>query len=90
MEVLLKLDNKIAAEYLEFESEGRSHKHPYYESFVVLSGEGQIINGDTTHEVQTGDIVSIPPNTDHWMIPKSGSKMTGLLWYHETPVNLSK
>ena len=87
MDVILKLNEKIAAEYLRFEKNGRSHEHNEYESFFVLSGEGKIISGEKTHEVKKGDLVTIPPKTPHWMEPEGDSAMEGLLWYHDQPLN---
>ncbi len=83
MEHILKLDKKVVAEYLIFEKEGRAHKHLEYESFAVLSGNGQVVCGEEVFDVAPGDIITIPPKTEHRMIPKSGFLMTGLLWYHE-------
>ncbi len=82
MDQILTLNNQVTSEYLVFEKEGRKHKHLEYESFVVLSGEGQVICGDQSYDVLPGDIVTIPPKTDHWMIPSKGKVLTGLLWYH--------
>jgi mannose-6-phosphate isomerase-like protein (cupin superfamily) len=84
MSPILKIDNKIITEYLIFEKEGRKHKHLEYESFTVLSGTGVVMVGDKTFKVEAGDTVTIPPNTDHWMIPHPETKLVGLLWYHQT------
>ncbi|MCH2534753.1 MAG: cupin domain-containing protein, partial [Bdellovibrionales bacterium] len=65
LEHILKLENKPVAEYLVFEKEGRRHKHLDYETFVVLSGSGQVIRGDENINVEAGDIVTIPPKTTH-------------------------
>lgn len=85
MDIILKRDKKISAEYLVFEKEGRSHKHPYFESFFVFEGFGQVVVGEESFNVEPGSLVTIPPNTQHWMIPKNG-KMTGLLWYHDQEI----
>jgi mannose-6-phosphate isomerase-like protein (cupin superfamily) len=85
MDIILKRDNKIAAEYLIFEKEGRSHKHPRFESFFVLKGSGQVISGEKVHQVSPGSLVTIPPHTQHSMIPEQGN-LEGLLWYHEQPI----
>ena len=81
MDIILKRDKKISAEYLIFEKEGRSHKHPYYESFFVFEGNGFVIVGEDKIAVSPGSLVTIPPKTNHWMEPKDGP-MKGLLWYH--------
>ena len=88
MDHILKLDDKVIAEYLVFEKDGRKHQHPEYESFVVLSGEGQVFSGEQTFNVKPGDIVTIPPKTFHWMKPKADQLLTGMLWYHTEPTNL--
>lgn len=82
IEHILKIENKPVAEYLVFEKEGRKHKHLDYETFVVLSGEGQVVRDQEFIDVKEGDIVTIPPKTTHWMIPKQGQILTGILWYH--------
>lgn len=82
IEPLLKIDDRLIAEYLVFEKPGREHQHIEYESFTVLSGEGQVVSGKEIFNVTSGDIVTIPPKTAHRMIPKEGQRMTGLLWYH--------
>ncbi len=87
MDQILKTDGKVRAEYLIFEKQGRGHKHPEYESFTVLSGTGKVICGDKHYNVKTGDIVTIPPHTNHYMIPCEGSEMSGLLWYHKEAPN---
>lgn len=86
MDHLLKLNGKIAIEYLKFESGGRAHKHNEYESFYVLSGRGQVISGDQTYQVKKGDLVTIPPQTPHWMTPDGPTPLEGFIWYHEEPL----
>lgn len=85
MDIILRRDKKISAEYLIFEKEGRSHKHPYFESFFVFEGCGQVVVGEKHIDVKPGSLVTIPPNTHHWMIPEN-DKMTGLLWYHDQEI----
>ena len=87
MDIILKRNKKISSEYLIFNQEGRPHKHPYFESFFVFDGIGQIVVGEKTIDVKAGSLVTIPPNTTHWMIPKDG-EMTGLLWYHDQEVQI--
>ena len=88
MEILFKKQNRPQVEFLRFSSNGRSHLHAEYESFFVLSGSGKVISGETVHQVTPGDLVTIPPQTKHWMEPDTGSVMEGLLWYHNEPLNL--
>ena len=85
MDIILKRDNKITAEYLIFEKEGRAHKHSAFESFFVLKGSGQVISGEKIHQVSPGSLITIPPNTKHWMIPEQ-ENLEGLLWYHDQPI----
>lgn len=86
MEIILKQNGKISAEFLTFTNPGRPHKHPQYESFFVFSGEGKIHSGEEIYQVSEGSLVTINPNTSHYMIPEGGV-MTGLLWYHDSPLN---
>lgn len=88
LQVLLSEGHKPVVEHLIFKQNGRSHQHPEFESFFVLSGEGKIYSGDKTYDVKAGDLVSIPPKTKHWMEPENDQSMTGLLWYHQLPLKL--
>jgi mannose-6-phosphate isomerase-like protein (cupin superfamily) len=90
MEILFMQENKPQVEYLKFVSNGRSHRHPEFESFFTLKGSGKVIVGDQVHRVGPGDLVTIPPDLPHWMEPDSGVVMEGLLWYHESPLNQVK
>ena len=85
LDPILSLEGKIRAEYLIFERQGRGHQHPEYESFAVLSGSGKVISGDIQYQVEAGDIVTVPPHTNHYMIPSEESTLCGLLWYHDEP-----
>jgi hypothetical protein len=59
-------------------------------TFIVLDGFGTIVSGDIYHQVKPGDVVTIPPQTDHWMIPNPDHRLTGILWYHTSPTRHSK
>jgi quercetin dioxygenase-like cupin family protein len=83
LDPILKINDKVVAEYLIFENEGRNHFHKEFESFTVLSGTGQVVCDNKHIDVKPGDTVTIPPNTSHRMIPDKGHTLTGLLWYHE-------
>ena len=74
-------------EHLIFERNGRAHKHKEYESFFVTNGEGRVISGEKTFDVTVGSLVTIPPNTDHWMEVENNQILEGFLWYHELPMN---
>ena len=64
-------NGKILCEIATFNTNGRSHQHDNFEICNVIKGKGRIIiykNGvKTTHVIHPGCIVTIPPNTDHWM-----------------------
>ncbi|WP_394389722.1 cupin domain-containing protein [Shewanella woodyi] len=81
-EVLFHLNDKPKIEILSFEKSGKTHKHRACESFVVMEGEGTIYSGEKVIPVSPGDLVTIPPETLHWMEPKSGQVLKGFLWYH--------
>ncbi|HDO1316640.1 TPA: cupin domain-containing protein [Aeromonas veronii] len=79
------LDEKPKIELITFLKNGREHIHDVFETFVVLEGSGVIYSGEETVHVSAGDVVTIPPNTTHWMEPEQGSILSGFLWYHDTP-----
>ena len=42
------------------------HRHPHsYEVVYVAQGQGRVWEGDSGHEVVTGDLVLIPPGVAH-------------------------
>lgn len=88
LDILLTENESPKIEHLIFEKEGRVHKHPEFESFFVLSGSGIVVKGKEHIRVSPGDLVSIPPKTNHWMIPDDGEKLTGFLWYHDSEINM--
>ena len=90
LDILLRKDKRPHIEYLLFEREGRKHIHKEYESFFVISGSGKVISGDVIYEVAEGSLVTIPPNTDHWMIPAEGQVLEGFLWYHAKELVIPK
>jgi len=86
LEPLLIRNGKVITELAIFHSNGKSHKHDQWEICYVLSGKGRIIynfwaNGINKTEVETGAIVKIPPNRDHWMEVDEGNTMEILLVY---------
>lgn len=90
MEVLLHEDSQPKIESLVFLRAGRAHRHSSYESFVTTAGTGVVYCGDRVIPVQAGVIVTIPPNTLHWMEPSEGEVLKGFLWYHETEISAIK
>jgi len=85
MQSLLSAQGEVVAEHLIFEREGRFHHHDTYETFVTLKGHGAVCVDESIFEVGPGDRVTIPPGSQHKMIPHSLQEpLEGLLWYHET------
>ncbi|MGF1778924.1 cupin domain-containing protein [Vibrio nomapromontoriensis] len=87
-DVLFSLNEKPKIEILTFENDGNEHQHKEHESFVVMEGEGTIYSGDNVVSVGPGDVVTIPPQTKHWMEPKNGKELKGFLWYHTEELNV--
>jgi mannose-6-phosphate isomerase-like protein (cupin superfamily) len=69
LEVLLEKEGNIICEHLFFERSGRSHKHEQTEICQIIGGSGVIIRGEEEIFVKKGDMCTIPPNVDHYMIP---------------------
>lgn len=42
------------------------HKHTIRQVLYVTEGEGIVASEDERHEVAEGDVISIPPDVDHW------------------------
>ncbi len=87
MKVILEDNGNPKIEHLVFEKEGRPHRHTEYESFFVISGEGVVVNGKNKISVKPGDLTTIPPKTNHWMIPGGSEPLVGFIWYHEAEIN---
>lgn len=85
LEPLVYDSEKLLAEKAIFERNGRPHKHDTYETCLVLSGEGRIMNGKEEHQVKAKSVVSIPPEVYHWMIPDRGQIMEMIIIYHRSP-----
>ena len=83
IEILLEKEGQIISEFLTFQKEGRGHIHQQWEICYVQEGSGVIVNGDEKIEVKKGDVCKIPPNTNHWMIPKINLEI--LLVYSDNP-----
>lgn len=75
------LNENPLVERMTFEREGKSHTHNQTEYCYVLEGSGRIV-GANREDVAEGDLVSIPPQTDHYMIP-SQSPFKLLIFYEE-------
>jgi len=75
LQVLAKALNEPVVEWLRFDRNGRPHRHERWEHIRILAGTGAVIVGDQRMEVQAGDAVDVPPNTDHWMETDSGMEL---------------
>jgi mannose-6-phosphate isomerase-like protein (cupin superfamily) len=69
LEVLLEKDGEVVCEHLCFKRSGRSHQHEKTEVCQIVNGSGIIVIGDEQVVVKKGDMCTIPPNVDHYMIP---------------------
>ena len=78
---LLRQDGEVVTELAIFHKEGKDHSHEKWEICYVLEGRGIIIENQIKHRVSPGSVVSIPPNTDHWMIPEGEEELKILLVY---------
>ncbi len=88
MDIILEKSNRPLVEHLVFEKKGRAHKHREFESFYVISGKGQVVSGKDVYDVREGSLITIPPETFHWMIPLQGQLLEGFLWYHEKELDI--
>ena len=41
------------------------HSHPYEHEVYVLSGQGVILEGDSEHPIQAGDVIYVAPDDIH-------------------------
>ncbi len=41
------------------------HHHPYEHEVYVLSGQGEVLQGDTPHPIQAGDVIYVAPDEVH-------------------------
>lgn len=78
---LLKHNKDIVAELAVFQKEGRSHTHKLWEICYVLEGKGIIMEDKKKHIVKEGDVISIPPNVGHWMIPNGKPNLKIMIVY---------
>ncbi len=60
-------DFPVECRYFEVLSGGHStlERHQHQHLVMVLRGSGQVLIGDTVHELHTNDVVHIPPFTWH-------------------------
>ncbi len=57
----------IAMRYFEVQAGGNTafEKHPEIHEVIVWRGRGQVLIGETWHEIGEGDVVYIGPNEQH-------------------------
>lgn len=58
------------------------HRHPYPETFVVISGRGRWTAGDVIEELAPDDVVVVPPETLHGF-RNTGDETLHVLSVHE-------
>ncbi|MGH1467277.1 MAG: cupin domain-containing protein [Bdellovibrionales bacterium] len=68
-------------EYLEFQKEGRPHRHDEVEVFKVLEGAGKLNIDNEEIDLLEGDVRSIPRNRSHYMEPLAGGRLKLLVFY---------
>jgi quercetin dioxygenase-like cupin family protein len=88
----------FALRYYEIEAGGHSRleTHAHDHGLLFLQGSGQVLVGDTWHEVSQGDVVYIPPHATHQItntsaqplgflciIPAIREKSGGTVWAEE-------
>jgi quercetin dioxygenase-like cupin family protein len=53
------------------------HSHPSGQILLVLDGVGLCqIKGESIREIKAGDVITFPPNAEHWHGASSKNKMT--------------
>ena len=62
----------------------RLHRHPYDETWVVVSGQVTFRAGDESFVAVAGDIVVVPPGTPH-AFEHAGSERSKLVCIHAAP-----
>lgn len=54
------------------------HSHPYEHEVFVLSGEGTVLENETTHPIKSGDVLFVKPNEIHQFKNTGDSPLTFL------------
>ncbi len=62
----------------------RLHRHPYDETWVVITGDITFVAGEDEMQAGPGDIVIVPPNTPHKFI-NNGPERCDLVCIHASP-----
>ena len=70
----------FALRYYKLGKDGHSKKetHAHDHGILFLHGEGHVLLGDENYNVETGDVVYIPPNISH-QIRNTGLEALGFL-----------
>ena len=71
--------SRVTGGQVTFEPGARTawHSHPLGQTLIVTAGTGRIqFWGGVIQEIRTGDVVSIPPATQHWHGASPGTSMT--------------
>lgn len=53
------------------DTESLRHSHDEQEMFIIVSGKANIKMNDDLYELNKGDFIAIPPNTEHFIINNS-------------------
>ncbi len=51
------------------------HSHPYEHEVYVLEGQGIVVEGDTQHEIKSGDVIYVVPDEIHQFKNESESPL---------------
>jgi mannose-6-phosphate isomerase-like protein (cupin superfamily) len=58
------------------------HRHPYPETFFVISGRGRWTAGEVVEELEADDVIVVPPETLHGF-RNTGDEVLHVLSVHE-------
>lgn len=59
-------------------SEGKTslkHSHDVDEALYIVSGKGSVKIGDAVYNIESGDFIHVPRQTDHTMITDKGDRL---------------
>ena len=61
--------------------EDRQTPHEQDELYVVVSGQGEFINGEARHPFQAGDVLFVPAGVEHRFVNFSADFQTWVIFY---------
>lgn len=66
-----------------YQPQGHDHQQPHTqdELYVVISGHGDFINGDTRHPFGPGDLIMVPAGVAHRFVDFSADFCTWVVFY---------